>query len=523
MSIKPITVYAAEKEAGLEHKIRSQSSIAFTAPVASHDPMWSDEAKATASQALIDELTEANVDDPDVHHVFSILVSTVWNKNDDVFDKDEVWAARNTPRFKPTNIEHDEKQIVGGITSSWPINADLSLMTEETEAAANDEPVELPDLYHLLVASVIYKQWQDPELQARATELIQAIDDGNKFVSMECIFHGFDFGVVAPDGQNHILARSEDTAFLSQHLRAYGGTGTFQGHKIGRVLRNITFSGKGFVDKPANPDSIIFDRNHIFSFANVSKDESLFLNENGVNTDTEDNSFECNTNKESMMSDQNDQIKELKETLATLTEENKELNNKLAAANVSQFEDKIVALEADVVELTEAKTDLEGKLTEANTTVEGLKSDLSTTATELNEIQANFEKMRKEEKKKKRHASLVEAGLSADEADAKLEAFESLNDEQFDAIVQTVSELKPVVASDDVADEEHADEAAADTDEVVEDAEASEEADSSEVVESDSVDADTSMASTDDSEEDELSTARAGLSQWVEDVVLKSK
>ena len=35
-----------------------------------------------------------------------------WNKNDDVFNKSEVWAAKNTPQHKPANLEHDEKQIV---------------------------------------------------------------------------------------------------------------------------------------------------------------------------------------------------------------------------------------------------------------------------------------------------------------------------------------------------------------------------------------------------------------------------
>ena len=60
------------------------------------------------------------------------------------------------------------------------------------------------------------------------------------FVSMECVFSGFDYAVVAPNDDNHIVARTNDTAFLSRHLRAYGGTGEYQGHKVGRLLKNIT-------------------------------------------------------------------------------------------------------------------------------------------------------------------------------------------------------------------------------------------------------------------------------------------
>ena len=178
-----------------------------------------------------------------VYHVYSILVSTSWNKNDDVFDKDEVWASKDTPKYKPTNLEHNEKQIVGGIIDNWAVDENFNLI--DTNIDHNN----LPDHYHILVSSVIYKQWQDPEYRDRVFDLIDKIEAGDKYVSMESIFNGFDYAVIAPDGKHHILSRSDETAFLTQHLRSYGGTGSYQDHHIGRLLRNITFSGKGFVDK----------------------------------------------------------------------------------------------------------------------------------------------------------------------------------------------------------------------------------------------------------------------------------
>ena len=79
---------------------------------------------------------------------------------------------------------------------------------------------------------------------------------------MECFFKGFDYGLFNSEtGEYKVLARNEETAFLTKYLRAYGGDGKHQNYKLGRVLRNITFSGKGFVDKPANPDSVIFTKN----------------------------------------------------------------------------------------------------------------------------------------------------------------------------------------------------------------------------------------------------------------------
>ena len=46
-----------------------------------------------------------------------------------------------------------------------------------------------------------------------------------------------------------IVARNDESAFLTKHLRAYGGTGEYEGYKIGRSLRDISFSGKGLVSK----------------------------------------------------------------------------------------------------------------------------------------------------------------------------------------------------------------------------------------------------------------------------------
>src|SRR5690606_32975140 len=53
------------------------------------------------------------------------------------------------------------------------------------------------------------------------------------------------------------------------HLRAYGGNGVYEGYRLGRLLRNITFSGKGLVDVPANK------RSHITSFSFYGTTASL--------------------------------------------------------------------------------------------------------------------------------------------------------------------------------------------------------------------------------------------------------
>jgi uncharacterized coiled-coil protein SlyX len=507
-----ITVYDIERECGLEQQIRSQASVAFTSPIVTLDNKSNDSLKLITASADLVDLVKAGLDDPDLYHVFSILVSTVWNRNDDIFNKDEVWAARHTPRFKPTNLEHDEKQMVGGIVNSWPVDTDFKLISDDTQAS------DLPDEYHLLVASVIYRQWQDPELKARAEQLISEIDNGSKFVSMECLFRGFDYGIVAPDGNNHVVARNESTAFLSQHLRSYGGTGSYQDHKVGRVLRNITFSGKGFVDRPANPDSIIFDKDHIFSFANVKDGKSLFLNPNGVtNTEKQLSSNEDISIKENRMSNEllSDQIKELKEALASVKSENKELTTKLSEANVSTYEGKIKELESTIAEFETNISDLESKLSEATTKAESLESDLAAASEELKASKDNFKKMEDEKKKKDRKDKMSDAGLSKEEVEAKYEAFADLSDNQFDVFIETIKAMKPAEssqASDSTDSTESSDDDSTD-----------DEDDSTEA--SDLVDGETEdggHAVSGENSDDDLSTARAGLSKWVEECIMNN-
>ena len=110
---------------------------------------------------------------------------------------------------------------------------------------------------------------------------------------MECFFKGFDYGLLDKStGTYKTLARNENTAYLTKYLRAYGGLGEHDNYKIGRVLRNITFSGKGYVEKPANPESIIFNKNIIYdlftkksnnlSIAGVSNNQLTSKVENNI-------------------------------------------------------------------------------------------------------------------------------------------------------------------------------------------------------------------------------------------------
>lgn len=514
-----IKVFDIEKDLGLEDKITSQSSIAFVAPIQHFD---ADSNLSTNLSKLNDNFYSiGGIKDPDLYHVYSILVSTVWNRNDDIFNKDEVWTARETPKFKPTNLEHNEQEVVGSIIDCWPVDLEFNLINKDIELN------NLPDEYHLLVSSVIFRQWQNPELRARAEKLIAEIENGTKFVSMECIFRGFDYGVVSPDGANHVVARNETTAFLTQHLRAYGGKGSYQEHKIGRVLRNITFSGKGFVDRPANPDSIIFDKKHIFSFANASEsDKSLFLNKNGVTSIKEKQLYSENISiTENQMSNEilNDQIKELKEALVAANSENKQLNEKLSQANVSQYELKIKELESAIAESEAKINNLTVQLNDANAKAESLQQVLSAKTETLEKVEAEMHKMKEDQKKKGRKDKMVKAGMSEEDAEVKYESFANMSDDQFDAFIDLITSFKPSVQTTPEAQPSEAEmymkKKKKDEEKMKEDDTMA----SAEIVENETEQGDHAVVSTETDEVTQASTARSGLQKWVEECIMKTK
>lgn len=416
-------IFEQENIDGISELIKSTSSVLYASAIEPSDH----ELKCKTFKAL------ASIEDTDLYYTQSILVSSSWNKNDDIFDKYEVWNARHSPEHKPTNLEHDEGIIIGHIVSNYPITEDGILIDENTPTD------NLPDKYHILTGAVIYKSYTRPELQERTQTLIAEIENGTKYVSMECFFKGFDYGLINKNtGEYKVLARDNNTAYLSKYLRAYGGLGEHDNYKIGRVLRNITFSGKGYVDRPANPDSIIFSRDSFKFTDNLPKNEDISKSgviipqsntnsENHImsNENTEVASSETVTNNcaeatqaaETTIAELNAQIEALKvsneETLANLKSENESL--------AKMYEDEKKKMEEEKKKMKASVEDLEAKLTEANTTVAAYM---------------------KKEKKMARKAALIDNGFDSEELESIVDRFESVDDETFAAMTDMLKMKK---------------------------------------------------------------------------------
>jgi len=240
-------IYDVEKEMGLEDAILAHSRATYSVKILEKgSPLDLQKypllAKACEQRKLL----------PDDLFVFdNIQVSSGWNLNDDIFTKEELWRARGTISHKPLNFNHEYNIIIGHTINSHPVDTEYRLITEDVPEES------LPDLYHVYATDVIYTKTQNAEFDEYIAELVSQIRKGEWSVSMECRMNDFDYGF-AKDGVSSIIRRDATTANLTQHLRLFGGSGTFNGFRIGRVFRGINFIGKGVVKTPANPFSIIF-------------------------------------------------------------------------------------------------------------------------------------------------------------------------------------------------------------------------------------------------------------------------
>ena len=316
-------IYESEITDGLEEVISTNASVAYSTPVSIYIPSKKQK-NVIQNLVVANEAVAENKDQFDLYYLNSVLVSTGWNKNDDVFHPQETWAAKDTPVDKQFNFMHDESDIIGHITGSLVVDQDGTEISDTSNA----------EKFDIITSAVIYNSWTDPELKERMTKIISEIEEGKWFVSMECLFNDFDYAVITPDDEHKVIARDDASAFLTKHLRAYGGSGKYEGYTVGRLLRNIAFSGKGLVSNPANPRSVIL--NDVESFAGTQAEEITNSN------------IYMETNH---MSDVlKEQVEELKAELATAKEEAKALETEMTKQKEEEIQSKIEAFEAVVSE-----------------------------------------------------------------------------------------------------------------------------------------------------------------------------
>lgn len=432
-------IYKAERDAGLDKILADplQASVSFLSKI----QVVEDEDQKNRFNNLSSTVAKAH-DQFDLFYIDAILASIGWNKNDDVFLRDETWAARHTPVDKPFNLEHVPDKIIGHITASYGIDSDGNKLDD------NYSIDELPESYDILISNVIYRHLKKKkEVSEAAAQLIDEIKNGEWFVSMEALFTDFDYAVIHANKTQEIIARNQDTAFLTKHLRMYQGSGSYNNMRVGRAVKNITFSGNGLTKNPANENSIIF--------ANV-----IPFN---INKKTEEKIIISTESKEIVMAGENDktndalqkQVEQLQARLEKFDEEKQAAKEKAyedavasAKAQNTELSNKIKELETSVASFKKADEDAKAKLVEVEKALSDSKAALEAKTAELATIAL-------EAKKTERTSCLVDKGIDKVEASKLVDKFVNLDDEQFNEIVElkAASLVKTDPATKELAEE----------------------------------------------------------------------
>ncbi len=417
-------IFNSEKE--LETRIVANKTVAI------HVPYKISDDKVDEAVASIQSIAKGGCDSriekaiaslsdnphPDLMYGMANLVSTVMNLNDDLFLPSETWKARSTPVNTPYNDQHIESDIIGHIIAARPLDSEGKVITGD----------EQPDYFDIEVDWVVYKTI----FPAIAKEIAEKGPNGEKFVSMECIFKNFDYAIIEKDSKAKIVNRNEETSFLTKYLRAYGGPGQYKDYKIGRVLRDFRFSGMGSVDAPANPTSTI--RN--VEFASSANLEAI----------TRENKVVLYIAKGTIMTIET--LDQAKTVIADLEKKVSELETKAATVD---------ALTTEKANLANELTTEKEKVTVATQKIETLEGEKKTvsdqleqTKTELTTKAEALKKIEDEAKSNQRVSALKELGVEVD--DAKRTAMASWSDEQFNSILEFTKSVSKTEDKNDVTD-----------------------------------------------------------------------
>lgn len=326
----------------------------------------------------------------DLMYVRSCLVSAGTavgvNENDDIFTREEAWAARHTPVLKPFNWQHEDKDIVGVMYTVQARTVDGDILDISDESTPDCD-------FDLYVEAAIFRLIHED----RAAEIESRSKGGTLYVSMEAWFDDYSYGLFN-SGDNSLektVARNEQTSFLDKHLRANSGIGTYcdpesnQDMRIGRVLRSITFGGCGFVDRPANKRSTIEVAEPMSAYAEQEIEAQIKkllkkVLESQTQDPTEVTAMNTQANSQGanpeQLADAITSTLDAREKAAAQVQEQKALKARAAEAETKNEE-----LTSQVTELTEAKeakdaevVALESQMTEYGEAVDSLIQENTT-------------------------------------------------------------------------------------------------------------------------------------------------
>ena len=367
------------------------------------------------SKASLDELKKLspNIDiesNPDLLGVsFNLAVPNMINNNGDGISG--ATASKIAKRFlhKYLNIEHNKKRVIGHITNYSFNNFQTNEFMSDDDAARTLDPL------YLSVAGVIYRTVD----KSFTSLMLRNSDKNDKFnnaisASWEIGFSSYYLAIGSQSlKEAEIVTDSAQVQELSQFLKAKGGSGKMKdGTPIYRLIVGEIYPlGGGFTTNPAAQVNgiVAFDNDASISLKDSEDEKEEQKEEENQDIETEESSADFReevaaflTNKKSNSisviknvkninhMDLEKLISELKSALLE-----KKFGEEAVASMTSQFVDAIKQKDAEYRESLSAektaKEQAEKLYKETVASVEQMKSELSKTQEELNQIKKTQE------------------------------------------------------------------------------------------------------------------------------------
>ncbi|MDB4348492.1 hypothetical protein OAA62_01105 [bacterium] len=207
------------------------------------------------SQASLEKLKDLVPQDIDFEKnidligvAFNAAVINVFNKNDDGIDTATAMAIKDYFIHKPTNIEHNKKNIVGHIVSS-------GFSSKQTDELMEIEDLSSQDPFNIALGAVVYAS-ANREFAEMISRSVDEEDELYQSVSASWEL-GFNDYMIATGSKNlkeaEIVSDPKHIQELSQYLRAFDGEGKMQdGTPLYRLVVGEVYPlGIGFTANPA--------------------------------------------------------------------------------------------------------------------------------------------------------------------------------------------------------------------------------------------------------------------------------
>jgi TolA-binding protein len=304
-----------------------------------------------------------------------ILVSEGTNANGLHFTRESLIAARETPKLKPVNIEHNQDFIVGVIyDSAVALQKNGNIINDNDIRQIDDNTIQMFDESNNvinepvdIVTNFVIWKYLFPQLSIELLRNQQEKANLKYFVSMEVFYN--DFGYMFDNDASTLIKVNDDNFDIYYELESYVGKEFEDGRTVQKVINNYVFGGMGITETPANHRSYLLD---LASQGNIGKNPKIIVVDND-NTGTENKHTHTHTQRFNANVEE-EMDKEKLEAIERAV-------NKLMAANASLDESsaRIQVLETEVANLSKEKADAEKRVDDSEDKISVLKTEIEKT------------------------------------------------------------------------------------------------------------------------------------------------